>query len=82
MSASIPATNDKNLKYEIETLVLLVCYESILAATNDKNLKYEIETRCKSTSEGVPIATNDKNLKYEIETINAFGVPLNELNNQ
>ena len=58
------AINDKNLKYEIET-VSNRCQADTVSPINDKNLKYEIETRPWAQ---VSKAINDKNLKYEIET--------------
>ncbi len=38
------ATNDKNLKYEIETCTTAPAVAVFMRSTNDKNLKYEIET--------------------------------------
>ena len=64
------AINDKNLKYEIETLSPCITMLKSDISINDKNLKYEIETASRSVCPSTihRISINDKNLKYEIET--------------
>ena len=44
VSVSVLSINDKNLKYEIETLTAAQATTNGVTTINDKNLKYEIET--------------------------------------
>ena len=65
--------NQKNLDYEIETVLLWYSYQLADMTWNQKNLDYEIETlrqeedRIRSSA-----SWNQKNLDYEIETCNAL----------
>ena len=61
--------NDKNLDYEIETIVRPELNGGSAYTWNDKNLDYEIETAMPSGSPATSSKSwNDKNLDYEIET--------------
>ena len=63
------AWNDKNLDYEIETVMRSLLRMESLWTWNDKNLDYEIETkRLLRWWERRIFPWNDKNLDYEIET--------------
>ena len=62
--------NQKNLNYEIETILSCRRNGHRCAAMNQKNLNYEIETASSSLVVQMPSCStmNQKNLNYEIET--------------
>ena len=62
--------NQKNLDYEIETVIIAVGQRWLLKTWNQKNLDYEIETTIAPKVEETAdvFSWNQKNLDYEIET--------------
>ena len=62
--------NQKNLNYEIETVLTVLFGTWSDFAMNQKNLNYEIETRRPQGTQRSArlLPMNQKNLNYEIET--------------